>query len=89
MAGDGIGRLLECAREDKFERRVAELLNITDVVKDGQTMSDANGIVDLSILGLLQEEVNVILEYLNIDLYYCDENGEIYGDENGERYTPA
>lgn len=82
-------RLFDYKGSDKHKQRIAELLNVTDVIKDGVSMVDNDGIVDLSLLTVLQDEIDAILRYLDIDIFYRDENDNIYTDENGNRYTTA
>lgn len=81
-----MGRLIEWNDRDKFRKRVADVLNISEVVKDGRTMADSNGVVDLSILSVIQEEIDYIMHHLEIDKFYVDEHEEFYVDENGVRY---
>lgn len=62
------------------------LIKIKDVVQNAQSMADENGIVDLSILTVIGDEINTILRYLGIE-FYTDENGDEYTDENGLKYS--
>jgi hypothetical protein len=82
-----MGRLIEWNDRDKFRKRVADVLNISEVLKDGRTMADSNGVVDLSILSVIQEEIDIIMRYLDIDVFYKDEHDDVYTDENGFRYS--
>lgn len=80
-------KLFDYQGSDKHKLRIADLLNITDVISDGVTMADSEGVVDLSILSSLQEQIDTIMRYLDINIFYTDENNEFYLDENGMRYS--
>lgn len=61
-------------------------VKIKDVIQNAQSMADENGIVDLSILTVIGDEINTILRFLGIE-FYLDENGNEYTDENGLKYS--
>ena len=82
-----MGKLLNYDGADKRLKRIADVLNVTDVRRDGSSMVDNDGIVDLSILTSLQDQIDMIIRYLGLDMYYRDENNNIYTDENGSRYS--
>jgi len=82
-----MGKLLNYDGADKRIRRIADVLNVTDVRRDGNSMVDDNGVVDLSALTSLQDQIDMIIRYLDLDMYYRDENNNIYTDENGSRYS--
>ena len=82
-----MGKLINWNDKDKFRKAVAQYLNVTDVIKDGASLVDANGIVDLSIITSIQQDIAVIFRILDVDPYYRDERNEIYTDELGSKYT--
>lgn len=82
-----MGRAFDWDGPEKVIKRISDKLNITEVLKDGVTMADSDGVVDLSILTSLQEQIDTIMRYLDINIFYTDENNEFYLDENGMRYS--
>ena len=82
-----MGRLIEWNDRDKFRKRVADMLNISEVVKDGRTMADSNGVVDLSFLSLMQRDIDFILEYIGASRYWqVAPTGEYLTDSDGNRF---
>ena len=82
-----MGRLIEWNDKDKFRKRVADVLNISEVVKDGQTLSDSDGVVDLSFLSLMQRDIDFILEYIGSSRYWqVAPTGEYLTDSDGNRF---
>ena len=82
-----MGRLIEWNDKDKFRKRVADVLNISEVVKDGQTLSDSDGVVDLSFLSLMQRDIDFIMEYIGASRYWqVAPTGEYLTDSDGNRF---
>lgn len=81
-----MGRLIEWNDRDKFRKRVADVLNISEVVKDGVTMADSDGVVDLSILSVMQRDIDYIMEHLDIGRYLkASQNDDFILTSDGQR----
>lgn len=80
-----MGKLLNYNGSDKVKKRIADVLNVTDVRKDGDSMVDNDGIVDLSVITQIQVELETLIRMLG--LTYANEDDYIYTNENGDNYT--
>lgn len=81
-----MGRLIEWNDRDKFRKRVADVLNISEVVKDGVTMADGEGVVDLSMLSAMQRDIDYIMSQIGIGRYLkASQNDEFILTSDGQR----
>lgn len=79
-------KLFDYQGYDKHKLRIADLLNITDVVADGVTMADDNGVVDLSMIAVLQRDVDYIMQQLDIGRYLkASQNDDFILTSDGQR----
>ena len=81
-----MGRLIEWNDRDKFRKRVADVLNISEVVKDGVTMADEEGVVDLSMLSTMQRDIDYIMSQIGIGRYLkASQNDDFILTSDGQR----
>lgn len=73
--------------ESKIIKRLCEWSNVTDIQIYNSSVVDSEGIAKLDVVYNIQEEVDLIIAYLGLDLFYKNQNDSIYTDQFGRRYT--
>lgn len=82
-----MGKLINFRGDSKVIKRICELLNVFDVRINDNSIVDNNGIVDLTMIANMQDQIQAIIDYLGLDAWWTDENGNIFTDEEGYQFT--